>query len=152
MSDVTQLDDHLIEYIAAAEPCFDNFKRVAAQLAGLLILSASGSRHAGPDHPMVAVASDLNATAVDALKRLSPRGKRARHHHVHLEKASEKLAGVVEIIGSGHWSTERMTVPTAMLKSAWVELDYASRALPGFELVDLSQACCAQHANDIVMR
>jgi hypothetical protein len=140
-------DSATLAYVAAAEACFGDLRRVAAQLAGLLLLQASGARSAGPDHPMVAVVAELLASARDAARSLAPRTDRARHHHHHLVAAAERLSDTLASIRTGMVARAAVTGSTEFLMTAWSELGHASRALPGFELVDVSQACCAQHAS-----
>jgi hypothetical protein len=141
-----RLDSATLAYVAAAEPCFADLRRVAAQLAGLLVLQASGARSAGPGHPMVAVAAELLAASCDAALSLVPRTERARHHHHHLLSAAERLSDTLAGIRTTRVERADVTAPTQFLMTAWSELGHASRALPGFELVDFSEACCAQHA------
>jgi uncharacterized protein (DUF3084 family) len=145
------LDDATLAYIEAAEGCFEDLRQVAAQLAGLLLLSASGARSAGPHHPMQAVAADLFDAARDATLRLNPRSPLAKHHHLHLRAATENLAETLALLRSGPSGREGVTAPTQKLTSAWQELSHASRALPGFDLVDFSQACCAEHRPTAVL-
>ena len=139
------LDDATLAYIEAAENCFEDLRQVAAQLAGLLLLAATGARSAGPHHPMLAVAADLFDYARDATLRLTPRSPLARHHHLHLKAAVEKLAETLALLRIAPADRESVTAPTQKLTSAWHELGHASRALPGFDLVDFSQSCCAEH-------
>ena len=139
------LDGATLLYIEAAESCFEDLRQVAAQLAGLLLLSASGARSAGPHHPMLAVAADLFYAARDATLRLTPRSPRAKHHHRHLQAASEKLAETLALLRTMPPGRGGVTMSTQRLTRAWQELGHASRALPGFDLVDFSQACCAEH-------
>ncbi|MCX5520795.1 hypothetical protein OSH10_20345 [Kaistia defluvii] len=139
------LDDATLAYIEAAESCFEDLRQVAAQLAGLLLLAASGARSAGPHHPMLAVAADLFDSARDATLRLTPRSSLARHHHRHLRIAAENLAKTLDLLRVTPADRQAVAAPTQRLTSAWQELGHASRALPGFDLVDFSQSCCAEH-------
>lgn len=139
------LDDATLAYIEAAESCFEDLRQVAAQLAGLLLLAASGARSAGPHHPMLAVAADLFDAARAATLRLTPRSPLAKHHHLHLRAASALLTEALGKLRVSRLDRESVTAPTQRLADAWQELGHASRALPGFDLVDFSQACCAEH-------
>ncbi|WP_029076943.1 hypothetical protein [Kaistia adipata] len=138
-------DDATRAYVEAAGPCFDDLRVVTAQLAGLLLLQASGARSAGPDHPMRAVAEELLETARDATLRLAPRSPRARHHHEHLLATAARLTEALARIRAALLDREGVTEPTRLLNAAWTELGSASRALPGFDLIDLTGACCAMH-------
>lgn len=143
---VARLGDATLRYIEAAELCFEDLRQVAGQLAGLLLLSASGAHSAGPLHPMVAVAEGLLETARDTTPRLKPHSARAKHHHRHLLSAAGQLAETLDRLRSLPTGRASLDEPMRSLTSAWEELGAASRALPGFDLVDFSQACCAQHA------
>lgn len=143
-------DDATRAYVEAASPCFDDLRAVTAQLAGLLLLAASGARLAGPDHPMRAVAEDLLESARDATLRLAPRSERTRHHHEHLLAAVATLTEALARIRSAPLGRDGVTEPTRLLGTAWDELGAASRALPGFDLIDLTGACCALHAPGLV--
>lgn len=139
-------DDATRAYVEASSPCFEDLRAVTAQLAGLLLLAASGARSAGPDHPMRAVAEELLETARDATLRLAPRSPRARHHHEHLLATAARLTEALAMIRAAPLGREGITEPTRLLNAAWTELAAASRALPGFDLIDLTGACCAMHA------
>lgn len=143
------LDDGTLVYIEAAGACFEDLRAVTAQLGGLLLLAASGARSAGPHHPMLAVASDLLESARDATLRLTP-GSRTRHHHDHLVAAAARLTEALALVDATPLGGDGVTEPMRLLNTAWTELGAASRALPGFDLIDLTGACCAMHAPGLV--
>ena len=147
---VGRLDDGTLAYIEAAGPCFEDLRAVTAQLGGLLLLAASGARSAGPHHPMLAVAADLLESAHDATFRLTPGSSRTRHHHDHLVATASTLAEALARIGATLLDGDDVTEPMRLLNAAWTELGAASRALPGFDLIDLTGACCAMHAPGLV--
>ncbi|MCX5580636.1 hypothetical protein [Kaistia terrae] len=144
------LDDATRTYVEAAGPCFEDLRAVTAQLGGLLLLAASGARSAGPHHPMLAVAADLLESARDATLRLTPRSAKTRHHHDHLVATATRLTETLALISAAPLSREGVTEPKRLLDAAWAELGAASRALPGFDLIDLTGACCAMHAPGLV--
>jgi hypothetical protein len=143
-------DDATRAYVEAAGDCFEDLRAVTAQLAGLLLLSASGARAAGPNHPIVAVTEERLAMARDAALRLVPRSDRTRHHHDHLLATVSRLTEALARIRTAPLGRDGVTEPTRLLGSAWDELGAASRALPGFDLIDLTGACCSQHAPSLV--
>lgn len=145
-----RLDDGMLAYIEAAAPCFEDLRAVTAQLGGLLLLAASGARSAGPHHPMLAVAADLLESARDATLRLTPGSSRTRHHHDHLVATASTLAEASARIRATPLDGDGVTEPMRLLNAAWAELGAASRALPGFDLIDLTGACCAMHAPGLV--
>jgi len=124
------IDDQTVAYILAAQTWFEDLKQVAAQLAGLLVLEAAGSK--APDHPMLASAAEAYRNAVDGLKsaRVPPR---ARRHHDHLLSAATKLNEALRASGD----------PLMPLEGAYAELRSASRTLPGFWMVSFERGCCA---------
>src|ERR1700691_2255326 len=85
------IDDPTAAYIVENQKCFEDLKQVASQLAGLLVLAASGSKEAGPDHPMLGAARELYREADDALRHAAPT-ERARSHHEQLAQAAAFLA------------------------------------------------------------
>lgn len=130
-----EIDDRTVSYVAAAHPCFEDLKQVAAQLAGFLVLHAAGSASASPDHPLLKSARALLHQAVDSIKAVGV-GPPAREHHSHLTNASALLHDALN-------SLNRRGDPLAVLEQAWAELRAASRALPGFPLLDFERGCCA---------
>jgi len=144
------LDDGTLAYIEAATSCFEDLRAVTAQLAGLLLLAACGARSAGPHHPMLAVAGDLLGSARGATLRLTPPSSRTRHHHDHLVATAARLTEALAQLGSAPLGRDGVTDPTRLVNAAWAELGAASRALPGFDLIDLTGACCAMHAPGLV--
>lgn len=143
-------DDATRAYVEAASPCFEDLRAVTAQLAGLLLLAASGARSAGPHHPMRAVAEDLLDNARDATLRLAPCSPRTRHHHEHLVATAARLTDALARIRAAPLVRDDVTEPTRLLAAAWEELGAASRALPGFDLIDLTGTCCSLHAPGLV--
>lgn len=143
-------DDGTLRYIEAATSCFEDLRAVTAQLAGLLLLSASGARSAGPHHPMLAVAADLLDGARDATLRLTPRSSQTRHHHEHLVATATHLTEALAQLRTAPLGREGVAGPTRWVNAAWSELGATSRALPGFDLIDLTGACCAMHAPGLV--
>ncbi len=121
-------------------PIFEDFKQVAAQLAGLLVLSATGSKESTPDHPMLAAAEQAFAQASEALRR-APRAQAepARQHHRHLRTAAVSLGHALSFAHA--WPVDLDAVK-APLAEAYAHLQSASRSLPGFEIVSFHQACC----------
>ena len=126
---MTEIDDQTVEYILAAQIWFEDLKQVAAQLAGLLVLSAAG---AAEDHPMRPSAERVYQNALDGLRSARVPG-RARRHHDHLLAASGKLGDALGTKGD----------PLVFLEGAYAELRSASRSLPGFQMISFEHGCCA---------
>jgi hypothetical protein len=130
------VDDATAAYIVENQKCFEDLKQVASQLAGLLVLAASGSKEAAPDHPMLGTARELFREAEDSLRRARPT-KRARRHHDHLTRAAKLIGAALQQPPSGG----DILIP---LRAGYTELERAADALPGFEKVSYERACCAR--------
>jgi len=136
----TAPDDRTTAYVIEAHPAFEDLRQVAAQLAGLLVLAATGSRESSPHHPMLASATQTWARATDAVKRSAPlANERARPHHRHLVDASESLRSALASCGAWPLDIDTVLVP---LRAAYEHLQAAAKALPGFQMVSFEQACC----------
>src|SRR5271166_1477524 len=127
------IDDATAAYIVENQKCFEDLKQVASQLAGLLVLEASGSKEAAPDHPMLGTARELFREAEDALRRARPT-ERARRHHQHLARAATLIGEALQEPRAG----ADILVP---LRAGYSELERAADALPGFEKVSYQGAC-----------
>ena len=141
------LDERTVAYVVASQPLFEDLRQVASQLAGLLVLSATGSRDASPDHPMLHAARQLFDAAREGVERAQPT-ERARPHHGSLRRAADRLATALDAMprvmaGAGDADFERAMTP---LRAAYDELQHASRALPGFRMVAFEQGCCGGHS------
>lgn len=125
-----EIDDQTVAYILAAQTYFEDLKQVAAQLAGLLVLEAAGSKT--PDHPMLAAAEQVYKHAADGL-RSARVPARAKVHHAHLLAAASKLSEALHESGDRLW----------LIEGAYAELRVASRTLPGFQMISFERGCCA---------
>jgi hypothetical protein len=134
------VDDRTAVYVLETRPCFEDLRQVAAQLAGVLVLAAAGSKSVAPDHPMIAMAAATLDAAESAIRCASPT-PRASEHPRCLEQAADLLRDALAI-------TRRRLDPEAVLKplkAAYASLERASKTLPGFPLVAFEQGCCALH-------
>lgn len=143
------MDDGSIAYAIEMQMPFECLRNAAAQLAGVLILAATGSRLGSSDHPIVAVAIDNYQQAADGMSAVKvPAG--SRHRHLHMMRASSHIADAVVTFKSvstlKHSNTD---AALALLSRGWSELRLASMSLPGCEIVDLKHACCADHQRSI---
>jgi acyl transferase domain-containing protein len=112
---------------------------VAAQLAGLLVLAAAGSKSAGPHHPMLESAQQLLEEAHDAIQCVRV-PKRAQRHHDSLLRAA---AALQQAAVAAHRSAEIDPV-LLPLREAYAHLERASNELPGFPMVAFEQGCCGR--------
>lgn len=143
----TELDDATAAYVCAVQPAFDLLRQAAGQLAGLLVLNVAGARNAG-GHPMLDLACAAEAEARDVILAVSASlPPRAAHHHRHMLSAGRSLtAALVSAKRDFHWGDDR-AIDTILvpLRRTYRELQHAAFALPGFEIVALSQGCCVAH-------
>ena len=137
------LDDRTTAYVLATRRPFEDLRQVASQLAGLLVLAASGARSAAPDHPMLDAARDMFERAADEIRCARP-SERARQHHGHLLAAVAAIDVAVRA-ASVHLRGDRIDRIDAMLaplKAGYAQLQQAVDRLPGFVLVAFDQCCC----------
>jgi hypothetical protein len=139
---VPVLDDSTVAYVLATRPHFNNLRDAAAQLAGLLVLAASGARSAGPGHPMLRSAETLFQESSDGIRRTRSTG-RARLQHQHLLRAVESIGGALAAARDGPGRAHLDAVLTP-LTAGYTHLQRASNALPGFEIVSFERACCGR--------
>src|SRR5580704_3316744 len=88
------VDDRTAAYIVENQRCFEDLKQVAAQLAGLLVLAAAGSKEAAPDHPTLLIARELFREADQSLRSARPT-ERARKHHGHVANAAAMIGAAL---------------------------------------------------------
>lgn len=132
------VDDNTARYILATRRHFEDLRQVSAQLAGMLVLSASGAGSASPDHPMLCSAGELYRAAVDGLRSARPT-ERARAHHRCLLQSADALEQA--LIAARQGEVDPVLTP---LRAAYAHLQRATHELPGFEMVAFEQGCCAK--------
>jgi hypothetical protein len=140
------IDDLTAAYVLQTQPSFDGFRSAAAQLAGLLVLASIGGRDRVLDEPLLEQAESAYKEAEDILLATDAPAV-AAHHHFHLSLASERICEALRIARRGSLRINDASLDRAhqALKAGWREMLSASRALPGFQVVDFTQACCAVH-------
>jgi hypothetical protein len=138
------IDDSTATYIVENQRCFEDFKQVAAQLAGLLVLAAAGSKEAVPDHPALLRARELYQEAEQSLRNARPT-KRARKHHGHVAQAAAMIGAALQRT-EGAFDLDRILIP---LRAGYSELERAADSLPGFEKVSYERACCGRRQGQV---
>jgi hypothetical protein len=134
------LDDRTVRYVMATQPIFEDLRQVAAQLAGLLVLAATGSKDSSPDHPMLTASEHVLSKATDGVKRVAvPADDTARLHHRELIEAT---AALEQAMRSAHAWPIDVDAVQAPLRDAYSHLQRATGTLPGFQMVSFEQACC----------
>ena len=144
------LDDKTVAYVIASQPIFEDLRQVAAQLAGLLVLSATGAKTAAPDHPMLTSAAQMFDHAADGVERVrSSVTERARPHHDGLSGAAAALRDALTAtrreLGRPAAAAD-LDAALVPLRRGYACLQQAAGALPGFQMVAFEQGCCATGA------
>jgi hypothetical protein len=143
------MDNGSIAYAIGMQQPFECLQSAAAQLAGVLILAATGSRSGSPDHPILAVAIGNHQQAVDGMGSVKVPAE-SRHRHLHVKRASSLIADAILTFRSvAARKQSNADAALVLLVRAWNELRIASLSLPGCGLVDFRQSCCAEHQKSI---
>lgn len=142
------MEQAALRYVAAARVEQQLISETLTQVAGFALLLMTSRRRAALAEGALAGARDASARAVEAVRALTVPGAAAHHHH-HLCGAADMLAQAcaaasggsrIDAAGDSHDTLVRA------LRASSDHLRATSRLLPGFELVDFGQACCAAHA------
>jgi hypothetical protein len=142
-STIAELDDRTTAYILETRRPFEDLRQVASQLAGLLVLAASGATSAGPGHPILQDARQTLDRAGDEIRSARP-SPRSRRHHEYLLGAVGALDQAVNAASIGLRGDRLAGVDAVLgpLKVGYGQLQEAADRLPGFELVAFNQGCC----------
>jgi hypothetical protein len=136
------IDDQTAAYSLETRMPFEDLRQVAAQLAGFLVLHASGANAASPDHPVLQVAADLLRGAADGVRSARPSARAALHHRCLVEACAD-LGAALTLVRTG----TAIDGALAPLRRAFASLREAAGSLPGFEMVSFQHACCAAPVN-----
>ena len=88
---------------------------------------------------MLRTSRQVFAAAEDGLRSLRP-PEHARSHHNSVTGASVSLQEALARAGAWPLDVDAVLAP---LQHAYAHLQAASRALPGFPVIEMSQGCCA---------
>jgi hypothetical protein len=137
------VDDRTATYILDTRKAFDDLRDIASQLAGLLVLAASGARSAGPHHPVLDMSRQTLPGIADGIRRARPTD-RARQHHRDLASALECIDVAVRTARRELPSTDDAAVDRILrpLREGYAHLQNAADRLPGFELIAFARGCC----------
>jgi hypothetical protein len=140
------LDGRTAAYVLETRATFEALRNAAGHLAGLLVLAAIGARERVLDEPILAQAESAYREAEDKLRLTAPPPAGVHHHH-HLSLASERIGEALRVARRGSLRLNDASLDRAhrVLRAGWREMLFASRALPGFQVVDFAQSCCAAH-------
>ncbi len=135
-------DPHL-RYVLEAKPLHETLRHALIQLCGFLLRRTTGRRGAIADFEPVEAARLGLREAADSLRGLHA-PQTAAHHRLHLDAA---LLALEQGLAAAFSTTDpNGDALFHFLEDAERHLRAASRATPGFETVDLKQACCAMHS------
>jgi hypothetical protein len=137
------LPDPVLRYVLEARPLHESLRRALIQLSGFLLKRLTAERDGIVDFAPVEGARTGLGEAGEGLRGLRAPFA-AAHHRLHLEGAANALErGLAAALSRNDPSGDALF---HFLEEAERHLRAASRALPGFEAVDLTQACCAAHS------
>ena len=138
------IDAETVAYILETRRPFEDLRQVAAELAGLLVLAASGAQTAAPDHPMLEAAGRLFDESAGAI-RSSRATARAQRHHRHLMQAADYLGNALvsarDTLGRTRTAGDNVDEVLRPLRAGYEHLRLASLCLPGFRLVAFDLSC-----------
>lgn len=132
-----RLDDTTVAYVLETRRCFEDLRQIAAQLAGLLVLEACGTKDCLTEQSMLAAAEQLLGGAMETIGRAAAT-ERARRHHEHLSNAARAIRASLTAAHQGR-AIDPILIP---LRTAYTQLRRAGSELPGFEMVAFEQGCC----------
>ena len=140
------LADPLARYMCDAEPLHDCLRRGLIQLSGFLLKRTIAGPRAIVDYEPLEVARERIREAAEGLNSLrAPNG--AAHHRSHLGAA---LAALESALAAALSTTDRDgDALFHFVEEAERHLRAVARTAPGFETVDLRQACCAMHGGGV---
>ena len=142
-----RLADPTLNYIESVQPLHERFQQLLTQAAGYsLLVLTRGRRLVLLDGP-VAMARGALCPLRSALETIRvPEG--ARHHRGHMIAAAAAIGRSLDLLTACLRPAADDHARTALTRTLRIATDHlraATRLLPGFEMVDLSQACCAAH-------
>lgn len=135
------------DYCALALRGFDGLKYAASMLAGALVLALTNAHRRFHDLELAHKALDEIERAEAVIFGIKV-PERSLHYHFHLTEALRILREVATKLSEIHTFSHSPDIDAARLElgRGLEELQHASRNVPGFEMVDLSQSCCALYA------
>jgi hypothetical protein len=138
----------MLGYIEASREVHGLLQQVLTQVAGYSLMLMTSSRSAPQLEGAISMARAAADRAYDQARALrAPAG--AVHHQHHLLKASEAtcsaFAAAETCAAPGAGDGDRDALSRA-LRQATRHLQATTRLLPGFEMVDFGQACCAMYS------
>jgi hypothetical protein len=139
--------DQMVLYVREARPVQQLISDTLTQVAGFALLLMTSPKRVALAEGALAGAQEAAMRAADEVRALAT-PEIAGHHHHHLRAAATALvqacSATVDCLRSN--ATEHRDALVRALRASSDHLRSTARLLPGFELVDFGQACCAAHA------
>jgi len=136
-------------YVNEARPVQQLMSAALTQIAGFALLAMTSSRPLSLAEGALLSAQQASMQAVEAVRALEA-PESASHHLHHLRQAAAMLrqgcSSALRCLEPQASQGERDALVRA-LRATSHHLRATATLLPGFELVDLRQACCAAHAS-----
>ena len=151
-TDVSDLAEAPLRYVVACQPLHDCLREAAIQLGGLSLMIMLRREDAFDLETPLRMASGTVAEAGEALRAVAVPDAAAHHFH-HMSEAAQALARVVGLMEAGALARAGEATRRGIsvgLAAATDHLRHAANAMPGFETVDLKNACCAAHASAVL--
>jgi hypothetical protein len=134
--------DPLARYLSEVQPLHNLLRRGLIQLSGFLLKRTIAGPRAIVDYEPVEAARERIREAAEGFRSLrTPSG--AVHHRSHLQAALVALESALSAALSK--TDENGDALFHFVQESERHLRAMGRATPGFEAVDLKQACCAMH-------
>lgn len=137
-----------LRYVVACQPVHERLREVATQLGGLSLMAMLRRDGTFDLETPLAMAAATLAEASASLRGIVVPGAAAHHFH-HMSEAARALDRVARLMSGGAVARSSDSARRGIsdgLGSATAHLRHAADAMPGFETVDLKNACCAAHA------
>ena len=138
------LDDTTACYVAATQPGFTLLRAAAVRLSGCLLLVATDTGSGDQRQVLLGSVRENFAEADDLLGPVSA-PDRALHHHHHIKTALalfKRAEACARRLDGLHQDNE-VKLGLDLLSAAWRQLQFAADTLPGFEIINLGESCCA---------
>ena len=133
----------MLSYVLAARPLHAALREALIQISGYALLRATSPARAAVDISPLDRARTAMTEPVAGIAALRAPAA-AAHHHYHLKAAATSLERALAAGYSTRTGADDGFF--AAVETAERHIRTAGRLLPGFEIVDLTQACCAMHA------
>ncbi|RTM02715.1 MAG: hypothetical protein EKK31_19500 [Hyphomicrobiales bacterium] len=142
-------EQSLLRYADSARSAQQLISQTLTQLSGFALLLLTSHRQATLAEGALSGARQAVVQAAEAVRALQAPEPAAHHYH-HMRGAAETLmeafTAATACRGARDRSDKRFDTLTCALRATSDHLRATARLLPGFEIIDFGQACCAVHA------